>query len=118
MRHCIKLQRPHGLVSNEAAAEHARADNARADNARADNKRVDNARADDARPDNDRADSQRADKETVTAPSLLDMEHQLKGFAAFMTEHPHYTAEDGMALQRFRDKVAKMSVAKEAPLQT
>ena len=54
----------------------------------------------------------------MTAPALLDMQHQLKGFAAFMTEHPQFTAEDGMALQRFRDKVAKMLVAKEAPLQT
>ena len=51
-------------------------------------------------------------EEIVTAPSLLDMRQQLKGFAAFMADNPQFTAEDENVLQRFTDKVAKMLVSR------
>ena len=51
-------------------------------------------------------------EELVCAPSLHDMRHQLKGFAAFMADNPQFTAEDENILQRFTDKVAKMLVSR------
>ena len=51
-------------------------------------------------------------EEIVTAPSLLDMRQQLRGFAAFMADNPQFTAEDENVLQRFTDKVAKMLVSR------
>ena len=51
-------------------------------------------------------------EDVVTAPSLVDMRQQLKGFAAFMADNPQFTAQDELFLQRFSNKVAKMLVAR------